>query len=222
MEHQFQKNKRTPRLNKPLSKKSKLILLTMFAVNLAVYYPSQLFGTVGTPKDISTSLDAVVSFDARWVFIYGLAFVFWAISYATLSRFEGWSDIAAAEMIAKISCIFFFIFLPTTNSRPILYGGSFSETILGLLYTLDKPLNLFPSIHCFDSWICGRCLFSSKHIPTAYRVFALLFSVLVLISVLKTRQHVIIDVIGGVLLAELGLALSRKFGWGRVIDKLFK
>ena len=209
----------TKRRKLPITKKSGRTLLMMLAVNMLVYYPSQIFGTVGTPKDISLGIDSAFSFDARWIFIYCLAFIFWVVSYAALSNFDGWSDIAAAEMIAKLCCIFFFIFLPTTVARPQVSPGTLSETALSILYAVDKPLNLFPSIHCFDSWICGRCLMAEKKMPAAVRVLAPLFSLLVFISVLKTRQHVFIDIIGGVLLAELGLFLSRRYNWGRIIDK---
>ena len=202
-----------------ITRKSGRTLLMMLAVNLLVYYPSQIFGTVGTPRDISIGIDSAFTFDARWVFIYGLAFIFWVVSYAALSNFDGWSSIAAAEMIAKLCCIFFFIFLPTTVARPQVSPGTLSETALSILYAVDKPLNLFPSIHCFDSWICGRCLMTEKKMPAAVRILAPLFSLLVFISVLKTRQHVFIDIIGGVLLAELGLFLSRRYNWGKIIDK---
>ena len=191
----------------------------MLAVNLLVYYPAQLFGTVGTPRDLSIGIDSAFSFDARWVFIYAIAFIFWIISYAALSNHEGWTDIVAGEMIAKIFCIFFFIFLPTTVARPQVAPGTLYETALSILYTVDKPLNLFPSIHCYDSWICGRCLMTDRKMPMAVRILAPVLSVLIFISVLKTRQHVFIDIIGGIALAELGLYLSRKYNWGRIVDK---
>ena len=194
----------------------------MLAVNLLVYYPSQIFGTVGEPRDISIGLDTAIRYDARWIYIYVLAFLFWIATYAFLSNFDGWQDIVAAEMLAKLCCIFFFILLPTTNIRPELTGGTFSETLLGMLYAIDQPLNLFPSIHCFDSWICGRCLLTTKELHPAVRVLAIIFSFLIFISVLKTRQHVLIDIVGGVLLAELGLFLSRRYHWGRMLDRLFR
>lgn len=213
-------NSNTEKKRWGITRKSGRTLLMMLAVNLLVYYPSQIFGTVGTPRDVSIGLDASVSFDARWIFIYIFAFIFWVIAYAAMSNHEGWTDIAAAEMMGKLCCIFFFIFLPTTVARPQLSMNTFSESILGILYAIDKPLNLFPSIHCFDSWICGRCLMTNKKMPAAVRILAPVLSILIFVSVLKTRQHVFVDIVGGVLLAELALFLSRRFRWGRIIDKL--
>ena len=84
------------------------------------------------------------------------------------------------------------------------------------LYSVDAADNLFPSIHCLVSWFCFIGLRGKKEIPFWYRAFSCFFAILVFLSTLTTKQHVIWDVAGGVLLAEICFYIGKKPGvWGR-------
>ena len=67
---------------------------------------------------------------------------------------------------------------------------------------MDDPTRLFPSIHCLVSWFCFIGIRGRKNVPRAYRVFSCLFALLVCVSTQFTKQHYIVDVFGGILLAE--------------------
>ncbi len=50
-----------------------------------------------------------------------------------------------------------------------------SEKILGIVYAMDggvHPSNLFPSIHCYVSWMCYRGLKGAREIPVWYQRFS--------------------------------------------------
>jgi membrane-associated phospholipid phosphatase len=82
------------------------------------------------------------------------------------------------------------------------------------LYTVDKPVNLFPSIHCMASWFCCIGLRKCKEIPEWYKLMSVLIAISVFISTLATRQHVLWDVAGGIGVAELTWFISnRTNGW---------
>jgi membrane-associated phospholipid phosphatase len=153
--------------------------------------------------------------------VYVLAFVFWAESFVMMARHQGWYQIMAAEVTAKLVCGLCFLLLPTTNVRPDLQGDGLGVWLLGLVYRMDRPTNLFPSIHCMDSWICFLGLCGRKDLPKAYRVFTGVFALAVCISTLTTRQHVLADVVAGILLAQGTMALSRWFHWGGWFERCF-
>ena len=108
----------------------------------------------------------------------------------------------------------FFAFYPTTNVRPELVGNGIFVQGMRFLYQIDKPVNLFPSIHCMASWFCCIGIRGDKKVPGWYKIVSVMIAVLVFVSTLVTKQHVIVDVIGGVAVAELTWFVScRTNGW---------
>ena len=119
-----------------------------------------------------------------------------------------------ADLYARIICFLFFVFYPTTNVRPELVGNGIFVQGMRFLYQIDKPVNLFPSIHCMASWFCCIGIRRDKKIPVWYKIVSVMIAVLVFVSTLVTKQHVIVDVIGGVVVAELTWFVScRTNGW---------
>ena len=80
-----------------------------------------------------------------------------------------------------------------------------------MLYQVDRASNLFPSIHCLVSWLCFVGVRGKKHIPKWYQVCSCVMAIAVFVSTLTTKQHVVIDVLGGVILAEVSYWLMGKF-----------
>lgn len=72
------------------------------------------------------------------------------------------------------------------------------------------PDNLFPSIHCLVSWLCWIGLRNQKQIKTGYKIFSFLMAIAICICTLTTKQHVIVDVIAAVGLAEVSYLISKK------------
>ena len=131
--------------------------------------------------------------------------------------------ILAADAAGKLICAAVFLLLPTTNVRPAVPAEDPCGWMLALLYRVDTPDDLFPSLHCFNSWLCWAGLRGRKTVPAGYRAFSLAFALAVGLSTLTTRQHVIADVAAGFALAELcwqlagHTALARAYGriWER-------
>ena len=116
---------------------------------------------------------------------------------------------------------FFFICYPTTLVRPAVEGeGIFNEAIR-FLYKIDAPTNLFPSIHCLVSWFCFIGIISDRKIPKWYKVMSFFIAVAVFVSTLTTRQHVIVDVVGGVALAQICYFIAQKTNIWRCFAKTF-
>lgn len=105
-------------------------------------------------------------------------------------------------MISRIICFSIFLLFPTTNIRPDIVGGGIWNEGMRLLYRIDAADNLFPSIHCLVSWFCYIGIRGEKKIPKWYKWTSCLIAVAVFISTLTTKQHVIIDVIAGVVIMK--------------------
>ena len=190
-------------------------VLACLALNSLVYWGTQALAANRTLIDMTTALDRMIPFDPRWVLIYVACYAYWAVGYVLMARQDNWYTVMTGEVLAKLLCGVFFLLIPTTNIRPEITGTGLTDWLMGLIYRMDPPLDLFPSIHCMESWICFRGILGQKNIPKWYQAFSGVFTLLVCLSTLFTRQHVIADVIAGVLLGEICLDISRHRGWGK-------
>ena len=118
----------------------------------------------------------------------------------------------------------FFLLLPTTNTRPAVELEGFWNQMMIFLYSADAADNLFPSIHCLESWLCFAGIRNRRGTSLRLQAFSGVAAVLICASTLLTKQHVLIDVIGGVALAELCFYLGKGKQalniYGKCMDKI--
>ena len=111
-----------------------------------------------------------------------------------------------------------FVILVFTAFFSILEKGSgVIQTAFGLSsYAAD---NLFPSIHCLVSWFCFQGIRGRQEIPKWYQYLSCVIAVCVFLSTLMTKQHVVWDVAGGVILAQICFTVSGKTQWYRIYQR---
>lgn len=172
--------------------------------------------------DITTSLDRAIPVIPVWTVMYFISYVFWIISYLWVSKEsrEMSNRLLTADMLGKIICTAVFLIVPTTAARPTVPTDAFAAPLLELLYVLDSPDNLFPSMHCSVSWFAMRYVLKCRKIPKWYKITSVISTLAVFASVLFTKQHVIIDIFGGIAVAELSIQLSDRTGLHKLHDKL--
>lgn len=208
-------------------KKSSIIPL-IFAVsfNMAVYCGSRIIAGDWYHYNIESSLDRMIPLWAPSVIIYLGCYLFWGVNYVLIAQQdrETVCRFFLADFLSRVVCLIFFLIFPTTNVRPVLDTSGFWNQILNYVYSVDAADNLFPSIHCLVSWFCYIGIRGKNNIPVWYRGLSCIMALLVCVSTLLTKQHVIIDVIGGVLLAEFCLLFTKKTTvwkiYGTILDKI--
>lgn len=204
-----------------------LPLLFAAAFNGLVYSGSKLIAAGWVHYNPTSFLDGYIPFIPQFLIVYLGCYLFWIINYILIAcqEKEMCYRFFTADFISRIICLFFFLAFPTTNQRPVLPDTGFWNQAVRLLYAADTPVNLFPSIHCLVSWFCYIGIRRNPRIPLWYRRTSCLIALLVFISTLVTRQHVIADVAGAVVLAEISLRLGEiPVLWktyGRIFDRLW-
>lgn len=189
-----------------------IVLATTLIWNEAVYLGARQIAHSWHHYDMTTSIDRLVPFLPETVSIYLGCYLFWCINYFLCAAQEKpeRDRFFCADVLAKSICFLLFLLIPTTNVRPEITGQTIWDTLMKLVYSIDAADNLFPSIHCLVSWLCWVGIRKRKDIPVIYRYFSLAMAIAVCISTLTTKQHVIADVIVGILLAELCYYFSGK------------
>lgn len=203
--------------------KKKISLVPVYAVapliaivvwNQLVYSGAMFLARNWPHYNFELGIDEKIPFVPWTVCIYLGCYLFWIVNYILTARQEKEEvyRFFCAEVMAKAICLICFLVLPTTNVRPVIDGNSIWEIIMKMLYEIDSASNLFPSIHCLVSWFCVIGIRKQEKIPWGYKLFSVLMALAVCVSTLTTKQHVFVDVIAGVVLAEVCYWISGKTG----------
>jgi membrane-associated phospholipid phosphatase len=123
----------------------------------------------------------------------------------------------AYNLSTLISYIVYIAFT-TTVQRPELEGNNVLTQLTAFLYHADQPYNCFPSIHCMSSYLLFSALIKSELKNKFNTTLIGLAAAAIILSTLFIKQHVIWDVIGGIVLAEAMLNLVRYLQWERLLD----
>ncbi len=204
-------------LDKLAPKKARQLLYVILGFNCFVYWGGKIIAENKKHYGVDMPIDRKVPLIPWTVLIYVAAYVFWVVNYIMGCRYDykKAKQFAYAEIAAKFVAFLFFIFLPTTMDRPTVTGDGFFCDLLRLIYACDAPTNLFPSLHCQMSWFSYIAVRGNSALPKAYRIFSAIFAMLVCMSTLTVKQHVILDTVPAVALAELsyrvtGMIMNRK------------
>lgn len=195
-----------------LSKQQTRMLVAAFFINGAAYIGGRLISQNFRHFCLVTPWDLKIPLLSWTVLIYLGCYLFWIVNYCISVKFdqEKGYRFFGAHCIGEAICFLCFVFFPTSMVRPEIEGTTIFDWLMRLTYSCDTADNLFPSIHCFVSWLCWIGVRGKKEIPKWYRIVSLLMAVSVCISTLTVKQHVIADVPAGILLAELSYFLSGK------------
>lgn len=199
-------------LEKILPSYSYISLAAMLVFNFIAYFGTRLFTTDMTHYSMYTVIDDVIPFCPAFISIYILAYVQWILGYVIIARENKhiFKWIVVGEIIAKTIALLCFVLIPTTISRPEITGTDIWSRLTHLIYTTDAPDNLFPSVHCLESYVCLRGALYLKKPNKIYKYISLIFTLLVFASTVFVKQHVVLDIVGAIFAVEIGLFISKK------------
>lgn len=192
--------------------KRQLFFIPLIAMlwNGLVYFGGRTIASDRFHYDMTLSIDRMTPFLPWTITIYWGCFLFWIAAYLFMAAQK--RDVVGRfflmHFIGELICFIFFVLLPTTNIRPEVLGEDIWSSMVRLQYQGDAADNLFPSIHCMVSWICWIGLRNQQKCPSWCRWGALAFAIAVCISTLTLKQHVIVDVIGAIIIAEISYLLA--------------
>ncbi len=187
-------------------------VLIMLAINMLAFQGTRLINGPWHHYDLSLPIDSYFPLIKEFVIIYiPIAYAQWIYGFflAARERKIACYKIFTAEIIAKLFCLVCFLLLPTTMVRNDISATDFLSRWVQSVYDVDPADNLFPSIHCLESYVLTRAAFSRKigmeHCPAWFKWVNIPVTALVFASTLFLRQHVFVDVIAAVVVVEIGL-----------------
>ena len=189
-----------------------VILLNV--INLIAFQGTRLINGTWHHYDLSLPLDNMIPLVKAFAFIYlPVAYAQWIYGFYLAAREKKniCFNIFGAEIIAKLICMICFLVIPTTMVRHDVTGNDPLTLMLRFVYWVDSPDNLFPSIHCLESYVLTRGAFKMERCPAWFKWGSIPVTLLVFASTLFTRQHVFVDIIAAVAVVEIGYFISGRF-----------
>ena len=135
-------------------------LLSCFALNMLVYSGTMILCADWKHYDLTTSFDKMVPLVPEWMYIYFGCYLFWVVNYILVARIyrddkARFYRFVITDMMSRLVCAAFYIGFPTTNIRPDVTGGGFSESMLTFCTALTSlPICFLPYI----AWSAGCAL----------------------------------------------------------------
>ncbi|MBQ3937500.1 MAG: hypothetical protein II722_10610 [Ruminococcus sp.] len=154
-------------INELLPDHGLIALLAAVCVNTLVYNGSRFISEQLYHYRFATDIDAQIPFIKEFVIVYiPIAYGQWIYGFYLSARkdVKTCRMIFTAEITAKLMYLLFFLVIPTTMERAHIAGTDIFSKWVHLVYSTDAADNLFPSIHCIESYLlmrtCGMLLYS--------------------------------------------------------------
>lgn len=181
---------------------------------IAGYFGVGLSRNPANASELGTFLDERIPFVARSVWVYLLIFPAALIPLFVVRCPRLFRRAALAYATAITVSLICFTVFPVTSARlrvapAILELTHPSDWAVSVLYSIDPPYNLFPSLHLS---IAALAAFSAWKAARLYGTVAFICLVFVGVSVCTVKQHVVLDALGGLALGALaGAAILRPY-----------
>ena len=171
-----------------------IILISMPVIS----YIYQLFNRpIGEVRNLTLPLDGQIPFLPQFIIIYHLWYLFliFNIGYLLLRDKDEFMKAILSINLGNILAYITFFFFQSRVPRPLV-GDGFFESIVRFTYTIDQPYNGFPSIHVLTTTVMMIAL-ARMDIRKDFKYGSLFFGLLIILSTVFVKQHVVLDILGG-------------------------
>jgi membrane-associated phospholipid phosphatase len=177
-----------------------LVMLVPFYIFIGELMPGR---TMHVPE---LAFDRAIPLQPAWALVYGTFYLFLIVLPVFVVRQEEQiRRTLYAYLTIWITAYVIFLTYPTMAPRPAeVIGKGFIVWGLRFLYEADPPYNCFPSLHVAHSFVSALTCY---RVHRGVGIAAFICASLVGLSTLFSKQHYILDVIAGVLLACAAYAL---------------
>lgn len=207
-----------------MSKRDRLIKTLLF-IGIGVYYLGVYFllnewtARGGRFHTLALPFEKDLPFVPAAILGYTMVFGFLALAYLVIQDLDFFKKLVKAFFLGLTLHFLIFLLFPVQYVlRPALDPESTGlAALVHFYYWLDLPYNCFPSLHISNVFLVS--FFLQRYRPGLGWILHPLAAV-VAISVVLVKQHYIIDVIAGFLVAQgvYGFIWSRGLGIFRVMS----
>ena len=198
-----------------------ITLICIFVIQVTIFCGTRLFVDPDNLHIVMTPIDEAVPFVPAWVVMYCLAFPSWLINEILIFREKEASHwFTSSYVTALLISAVIFIAFPCTLERPEVTGTGLFPFWVRIVYKVDPPMSLFPSLHVMISYFCFRGTLKCRNLPKWVAPFNFVFWIFVSLSILFVKQHVFVDIPSAVIVAEVAILIARLLHLERIPEAI--
>jgi len=206
----------------PLKVKARYLLLAFLPYLIFYFLIQSLIGT--SRYNLLMGIDEKIPFIPPFIWVYHT--IIPVVILTAIFLFQNrdiFLGLIFSFIFSGIVMCLFYIFFPSFYPRELFVEVStVSGWLIEVTRSIDGPHNTFPSGHVTFAWLLmffvSLSQYTRKH--SWIKVLYFCWAALVSISTLTLKQHFIVDVFSGIILAALSYYLSRKLFVVRHNEKL--
>lgn len=198
-------------INEIKNNKKEIMFLIIYLLSGSLY---MLFNKPGDRVySLMTELDSMIPFTREFIIFYCSWYLFLPIVIIGLylKEREGYLKLLMGFSLGMMCCYLIYALFQTTVPRPEILGNDIYSNLTRRIYANDNPFNCFPSIHVFTTayscFVIKEGYFRDKLL---FRHSLNILGILIILSTLFVKQHVVLDGVGGAALAFLMYRLMYK------------
>ena len=168
-----------------------LLIITM-GLQAVVYYLVKAFEVNFYVMETMVELPFIKQF----VYFYDIWYPFIILNTFLIYKFnrKDFKYLITVMLLAGLLSHITFVIYPTMVLRPEINIKGLSDLVLYITYKLDTPaVNCLPSMHCVYCFATSFFILRSKEIKPKYRTLIVTISMLIVLSTMFIRQHIIED-----------------------------
>lgn len=179
--------------NKKVKENIDLQLMLLYLLSLPLYH--FLNRPIGQPRSLALSLDQMIPLIPGFIVIYAswMPFLLFYLSFFYRKDREVFRRMISHLLIGQWAGYLTFVLFSTEVPRAMGLESAFFERLLTLTYALDGPYAAFPSLHSLGCFVLIFHLWSAK-LSRKIRLFGVFYALMIILSTLVIKQHVILDV----------------------------
>jgi membrane-associated phospholipid phosphatase len=190
--------------------KNKVLLWTI-VYSMTIYFIPAYF-PIKTPLYLElTDLEKKIPLNTLWIFPYIYLYPFCILIAVKIKNLKNINILFLAFYLIQMIAFLIFLFYPIAYPRefyPLELIDRIDINLLRLVRIIDKSHNCLPSMHVANVVLMflGMVLENKKSFWWAFPI-----TLLICLSTLFVKQHYVLDVIWGIILAISGFCLSYLF-----------
>lgn len=187
-----------------MSKENIKSLGLMFIIPLVNLLYMYLNNSLRGVHYLVTNIDRKIPF----IKIFAIPYLIWypfmivTLVYFCLYYRKTYYKVIFSFVTGMLICYASFYLFQTGIQRPVLYGNDFLTELIRFIYNTDKPYNCFPSIHVLTCYLVVKGIRDCNEKNSTHKIIITITAALIILSTQFIKQHVILDLIFGILLGD--------------------
>ena len=174
------------------------VILFVYFIWLIVFEVVGWYAAILPTQDFTSYIDEQIPLIPEFVWPYVLCYVFPFLPIFVVKDWHRFNRALLSIILANLSAFVLYLVIPIAFPRPEL-GQSLSARLLSLIYGVDfhPGANKLPSLHVTFTWIV-YLVCRGQRLNRFSEAIIFLLAVVITLSALFVKQHIVLDVVVGI------------------------